>query len=125
VGFTEEDHVVQAFPPDRANEPLRAAVLPRRTWRDWPIADADGTYSRGSCLKGYADACCRRTPFNRSGMKLSRTFATDMAVKHRKPEFPLKRCDQLARGRLGQRPHRGGSREAPMLRHRYEISKLL
>ena len=28
VRFTEHDHVVQAFPADRANEPLNVSVLP-------------------------------------------------------------------------------------------------
>ena len=29
VRFTEHDHVVQAFPVDRADEPLNVPVLPR------------------------------------------------------------------------------------------------
>jgi hypothetical protein len=32
VPFAEHDHMIQALPPHRANEPLREAILPRAPW---------------------------------------------------------------------------------------------
>src|ERR1039458_7237833 len=42
VRFTEYDHVVQALPADRANEPLNVSVLPGRSERNRPISNAHG-----------------------------------------------------------------------------------
>ena len=42
VRFPEYDHVVQALPADRANEPLNVSVLPGRSERNRPISDAHG-----------------------------------------------------------------------------------
>ena len=42
VRFTEYDHVVQALPTDRANEPLNVSVLPGRSERNRPISNAHG-----------------------------------------------------------------------------------
>src|ERR1019366_2657440 len=42
VRFTEYDHVVQALPADRANEPLNVSVLPGGSERNRPISNAHG-----------------------------------------------------------------------------------
>ena len=42
VRFSEYDHVVEALPPDRANEPLNVSVLPGRSERNRPISDSHG-----------------------------------------------------------------------------------
>ena len=42
VRFPEYDHVVQALPADRANEPLNVSVLPGRSERNRPISNAHG-----------------------------------------------------------------------------------
>lgn len=38
--FAEDDHVVQALPPDRADESLCIRILPRRPWRRRMVTDA-------------------------------------------------------------------------------------
>ena len=38
IRFAEHQDVVQAFAPDRANEPLDVSVLPGRACRSWMIA---------------------------------------------------------------------------------------
>ena len=40
--FAKDNHVVDAFPPDRPNQPLRLSVLPRRPRGYRPISDAHG-----------------------------------------------------------------------------------
>ena len=40
--FPEYDHVVQAFPADRANEPLNVSILPGGSERNRPISNAHG-----------------------------------------------------------------------------------
>src|SRR5450759_5947145 len=40
--FTEYDHMVQALPADRANEPLNVSVLPGRSERNRPISNTHG-----------------------------------------------------------------------------------
>src|SRR5262245_1613897 len=40
VGFPEHDQMVDALPPDRANQPFRKAILPRRAGRDGLVANA-------------------------------------------------------------------------------------
>ena len=42
VRLTEHDHVVQAFPADRADESLNIRILPGRSGRDRPVANAHG-----------------------------------------------------------------------------------
>src|SRR5665811_338441 len=42
VRFTEYDHVVQALPADRANEPLNVSVLPGRSERNRTISNTHG-----------------------------------------------------------------------------------
>src|ERR1017187_6325066 len=42
VRLTEYDHVVQALPADRADEPLNVSVLPGRSERNRPISNAHG-----------------------------------------------------------------------------------
>ena len=38
--LAQHDNVVKAFPSDRTDQPFGICVLPRGTWRCWPIADA-------------------------------------------------------------------------------------
>jgi hypothetical protein len=33
TGLTANDHVLEAFPPNRTNDPLDERTLPRRSWR--------------------------------------------------------------------------------------------
>ena len=40
--FTKYDHVVQALPADRANEPLNVSVLPGGSERNRPISNTYG-----------------------------------------------------------------------------------
>ena len=43
MALAKDNHVVNAFPPHRPDQPLRIAVLPRRPRRCGSIADAHGT----------------------------------------------------------------------------------
>jgi hypothetical protein len=36
------DEVIKTFPSDRADQPLRMSVVPRRPRRDWSVANAHG-----------------------------------------------------------------------------------
>ena len=47
VGLSEHDQVVDALPPDRADEPFRKAVLPWRAGRDRLVANAHGAQAAG------------------------------------------------------------------------------
>ena len=40
LAFMEDNHSVQAFPPDRSNQPLDIGALPRRSWGDQLLRDA-------------------------------------------------------------------------------------
>jgi len=40
MASAKDNHMVKAVPPDRANEPLHVSVLPGRTRRDRPVANA-------------------------------------------------------------------------------------
>jgi hypothetical protein len=40
--YLPKQHVVETFPPDRADQLLRIAVLPRRAWRNRLVMDAHG-----------------------------------------------------------------------------------
>ena len=37
--LAEHDHMVEAFPADRADKPFDVAILPRRAWRYRMVAD--------------------------------------------------------------------------------------
>ena len=43
MALAKDNHVVNTFPPDRPDQPLRLAILPRRRWCRPAIADAHGT----------------------------------------------------------------------------------
>ena len=43
MSFAEDDDMVKTFPPDRANQPFRMAILPWRSRRGWPVSNAHGT----------------------------------------------------------------------------------
>src|SRR5712691_5674076 len=47
VGLSEDDQVVDALPPDGADQPFRKAVLPRRAGRDRLVANAHGAQAAG------------------------------------------------------------------------------
>ena len=47
MSFAEDDDMVKTFPPDRANQSFRMAILPWRLRRGWPVADAHGTKPPG------------------------------------------------------------------------------
>ncbi len=47
VGFAEDDDMIEAFPPDRANQSLRMPILPRRPRSRWVITDARGGKTPG------------------------------------------------------------------------------
>ena|ERR1700731_3616164 len=40
--LAEDDDMVKAFPPDRANQPFRMPILPWRAGRGWPVTNAHG-----------------------------------------------------------------------------------
>ena len=42
MSFAEDDDMVKTFPPDRANQPFRMAILPWRSRRGRPITNAHG-----------------------------------------------------------------------------------
>jgi len=54
--FTEDNHMIEAVPPDRTDQPFRVSILPRRPRRTRSIPDTH-------CLKrylrnvNYADEC--------------------------------------------------------------------
>ena len=45
--FVEHDQVIEAFAPNRADEALTVAVLPRRAWRGRVISDPHCTNAAG------------------------------------------------------------------------------
>ena len=45
--LAKDDNMIKTFPPDRANQPFRMAILPWRAWRDWPVTNAHGTKPPG------------------------------------------------------------------------------
>src|SRR5450631_210548 len=40
VPLAKDDDMVKTFPPDRADQPFRMAILPWRLGRGWPVANA-------------------------------------------------------------------------------------
>ena len=68
--LAEDDDMVKTFPPDRANQPFRMAILPWRVWRGWPVANAHGTKPPSENLAidkiAIADEVTRR-PFPAAG----------------------------------------------------------
>src|SRR5689334_11739715 len=48
--------MVEAFASDRADQPFNMTVLPRRAWRDGPLANAHGSQPPGDCgaIEGVA-----------------------------------------------------------------------
>ena len=47
VPLAKDDDMVKTFPPDRANQPFRMAILPWRLGCSWPVANAHGTKPPG------------------------------------------------------------------------------
>jgi hypothetical protein len=45
--LAEDDDMVKALPPGRANQPFRMSILPWRAGRSWPVSNAHGTKSPG------------------------------------------------------------------------------
>jgi hypothetical protein len=50
VGFPEDDHMVEAFSPDRADEPLNVSNLPGRPWCRGSIPDAHCSQTPDDCI---------------------------------------------------------------------------
>jgi len=50
VPFSQHHDMVEALASDRSDQPLNMTVLPRRTWRDWSVANAHG--SQPACYCG-------------------------------------------------------------------------
>ncbi len=40
VSLAKDDDMVKTFPPDRANQPFRMAILPWRLGRGWLVTNA-------------------------------------------------------------------------------------
>jgi hypothetical protein len=47
VYLSKHHQVVDALPPNRTDQSFRKAVLPRRTGRDWLVANAHGAQAAG------------------------------------------------------------------------------
>src|SRR5262245_26588329 len=47
VGLSKDDQMVDALPPDRADQSFCKAILPRRTGRDGLVANAHGAQTAG------------------------------------------------------------------------------
>jgi hypothetical protein len=45
--LAEDDDMIKAFPPDRANQPFRMSILPWRAGRGWAITNAHGREAAG------------------------------------------------------------------------------
>ena len=50
VPLPDDHDVVEAFPADRANQPLRTAILPRRSWGDRLVTDAQRSHTTDEYL---------------------------------------------------------------------------
>lgn len=50
VGLAKNDDVIEAFPADRTDQPLRVPVLPRASPSRWVITDAHGGKTLRDCL---------------------------------------------------------------------------
>ena len=48
--FAEDEHVIQAFPPNRADEPLREGILPWAMRRCEDLLDAYAVHSMAKVL---------------------------------------------------------------------------
>jgi hypothetical protein len=48
--LAEDDDMVKAFPPERANQPFRMSILPWRAGRGWAVTTAHGTKPSGENL---------------------------------------------------------------------------
>src|SRR5947209_14369723 len=64
VPFAQDHDMVEALASDRANQPFNMTVLPRRAWRDRPVANAHGSQPPGDrgAIRGVAvtDEVARR-----------------------------------------------------------------
>jgi hypothetical protein len=47
VGFAQDHDMIQALPADRADQPFRVSVLPRRPRRRWSVPDTHGSQTLG------------------------------------------------------------------------------
>src|SRR5207247_2428964 len=56
VPFPQHHDMVEALASDRANQPFDMTVLPRRVWRDRPVANAHGSQPSGDrgAIRGVA-----------------------------------------------------------------------
>jgi hypothetical protein len=70
VPLAKDDDLIKAFPPDRANQPFRMAILPWRLGRGWPVTNAHGAKPPGENLAIEPDAIAAdvpRCPFPAAG----------------------------------------------------------
>src|SRR5690348_6560279 len=56
VPFTQHHDMVEAFASDRTDQPSNMTILPRRAWRDRPVANAHGSQPPGDrgAIRGVA-----------------------------------------------------------------------
>jgi hypothetical protein len=47
VPLPEHHDMVKAFASDRSNQTFNTTILPRRAWRDWPVANAHSSQPAG------------------------------------------------------------------------------
>ena len=80
VPLAKDNDVIKTFPPDRANQPFRMAILSRRSWRGWPVANAHGAIL-------YADRKLM-TP------EMIARLATQFHLPEERTEMHVSRCMQ-------------------------------
>ncbi len=62
MGFPEDDQMVEAFPSDRADEPLNVSILPGRLWRRGSVPDAHCSQMADDCIAVYRITYCGAAP---------------------------------------------------------------
>src|SRR4249919_3532435 len=63
MALAKDNHVVNAFPPDRPDQPLRITILPRRPRGCGTIADAHGTNTSDEYLANIGEVAFRGEVF--------------------------------------------------------------
>jgi hypothetical protein len=82
------DDVIKTFPSDRADQPLRISVLPRRPRRDRSVANARGPHApdEGSAIRAVADQVAwRLVPAAGLGQLTGKPFGVGMG-RHTQPQ---------------------------------------
>ena len=85
MALANDDGVIKAFPSDRADQPLRVSVLPRRPRRNRSVADAHGPDApdEGSAIRAVAvaDQVAWRHFANRHNIQSAGPTALSLTVK--------------------------------------------